>query len=497
MVLKTMYPPQKDSPSVFLMGNISASDTLITVSNSAVLPQTVPFPLTLGVDKTVTETVLVTAIGTNNQLTITRGTSPLSWVAGTIAGRVFTAQDLSDLQENVENIADEVDTYQEQLNAHETAIEGLETKVGDSTSGLVKGLADEITRATNAENTEKARAEGVELTLDNNKINRSDMAQVITNWVYSADGTAVTVTITRYNASTKQTTTFTRTLPVVSDETMGVMTPEAYAEITALRNEVNALQQQGGRFIGVSFATKAALDNYSIPASVKSGDFTYVIDDETKSNSTTRYIFNGTSFAFAYVIEYDPIGLANSTTPGLVKSDTGVTTGKIFVETDGTMSVVGWDILNNKVNSADVSDKTVIFTEAASKVNILTGETLKVILGKIKKFLTDLGTLAFKSVVLKTDLESSVQTSLDKADSALQSFTESDPTVSSWAKAATKPTYDVSELGAGTLGGQVAANATAVTALGNAQVRNISAGTTDLTAGTSALATGSIYFMYE
>lgn len=48
----------------------------------------------------------------------------------------------------------------------------------------------------------------------------------------------------------------------------------------------------------------------------------------------------------------------------------------------------------------------------------------------------------------KTDLESAVQTSLGKADSALQSFTETDPTVPSWAKAANKPSYSASEVGA-------------------------------------------------
>lgn len=46
----------------------------------------------------------------------------------------------------------------------------------------------------------------------------------------------------------------------------------------------------------------------------------------------------------------------------------------------------------------------------------------------------------------KTDLSSAVQASLDKADSALQSFTETDPTVPAWAKASTKPTYDYSEI---------------------------------------------------
>lgn len=41
------------------------------------------------------------------------------------------------------------------------------------------------------------------------------------------------------------------------------------------------------------------------------------------------------------------------------------------------------------------------------------------------------------------------------------------------------------------------ANATAVATLSDKQVRNIYAGTTDLTAGTSALPTGDIYFVYE
>ena len=48
----------------------------------------------------------------------------------------------------------------------------------------------------------------------------------------------------------------------------------------------------------------------------------------------------------------------------------------------------------------------------------------------------------------KTDLTSSVQTSLNKADTALQSYTETDPTVPSWAKASSKPSYTAQEIGA-------------------------------------------------
>lgn len=61
----------------------------------------------------------------------------------------------------------------------------------------------------------------------------------------------------------------------------------------------------------------------------------------------------------------------------------------------------------------------------------------------------DLGNLASKDTVSKSDLASDVKTSLDKADTALQSYTETDPTVPAWAKASTKPTYTKSEIGLG------------------------------------------------
>lgn len=46
----------------------------------------------------------------------------------------------------------------------------------------------------------------------------------------------------------------------------------------------------------------------------------------------------------------------------------------------------------------------------------------------------------------KADLAEAVQASLGKADTALQSFTETDPTVPSWAKAASKPSYSYTEI---------------------------------------------------
>ena len=372
MAFRTMYPPQKDSPTTFLLGDISAVDTLMTVSSAAALPQTLPYPLTIGIDKTLTETVMVTAQNLeNNQLTIARGTPAYAWVAGSKAARVLRATDFLDVQDNIRDVDTRLTTTQGTVATQGTDISALKTTVGGAGSGLVKGLADEIVRATAAEGAEVTRATNAETNLNNIKVNRTELVQVITDWVYSADETKVLVTITRYNASTQQTTQYTRTLPVVSDEDMGVMTPEAYNEITALRNDVNTLINLGGRFIGVSFATKAALTAYVVPSSVKTGDFTYVLDDETKSGATTRYVRNGAVWDFTFVIEYDPIGIANTTTLGIVKSST--TDGKVFVETDGTMSVIGWDSITGTIGEAqsDIIDLSQNKLDKSATANVV------------------------------------------------------------------------------------------------------------------------------
>lgn len=87
---------------------------------------------------------------------------------------------------------------------------------------------------------------------------------------------------------------------------------------------------------------------------------------------------------------------------------------------DGVISsaVAGTDYV---APNGDGSNVTAAFTAASTLANIATGEKLSVLFGKIAKWFADLGILAFKSTVEKSDLASDVQTSLRKADSALQS----------------------------------------------------------------------------
>lgn len=100
--LATMYPGQINSPSTTLSGALSSTGTTVNVTDASVLPTTVPFPLTIGIDSAQSETVLVTAIN-GNALTVTRGWDGTAsgWAVDTPCARVFTARDLNDLQNNV------------------------------------------------------------------------------------------------------------------------------------------------------------------------------------------------------------------------------------------------------------------------------------------------------------------------------------------------------------------------------------------------------------
>lgn len=145
-------------------------------------------------------------------------------------------------------------------------------------------------------------------------------------------------------------------------------------------------------------------------------------------------------------IDQVPEGAAASTTvpkvdegSGDVGSETAFARGDHVHPTDTTRLAV---------NGGNASKVIVNFTLPNQRQPIVTGESFDTIAGKILKYMNDFGTCAFKSMILKEDLAPSVKSSLEKADSALQSYSETDPTVPEWAKSPTKPSYTASEIGA-------------------------------------------------
>lgn len=70
--------------------------------------------------------------------------------------------------------------------------------------------------------------------------------------------------------------------------------------------------------------------------------------------------------------------------------------------------------------SGDATETIVSFTQQDDRTNIISGERLTTMASKIQKYFADLKDLAFKDSVSDTDLSSTVQASLKKADTSLQ-----------------------------------------------------------------------------
>lgn len=153
-----------------------------------------------------------------------------------------------------------------------------------------------------------------------------------------------------------------------------------------------------------------------------------------------------------------------------------------------------YSALTNKLDkTGNGSNVTVAFSAASTRANIATGEKLSVLLGKIAKWLGDLKALAFKDKVAKTDLADDVQTSLGKADSALQSVSKSDVGLGNVANerqysSANPPPYPVTSVN-GKTGAVTIASAPSTTALLKG---NGSGGIVAATRGSDYIASGNI-----
>lgn len=115
----------------------------------------------------------------------------------------------------------------------------------------------------------------------------------------------------------------------------------------------------------------------------------------------------------------------------------------IIDNVNGAFTEIGAVGAQKEPKFTDASLKTVAFTQASSRTAIASGETLKVIFGKILKWLSDLKAAAFADI----GMESGKVAPGDHSHSQYLTG-ESDPTVPSWAKAETKPTYTAGEVGA-------------------------------------------------
>lgn len=249
------------------------------------------------------------------------------------------------------------------------------------------------------------------------------------------------------------------------------------------------------------YGTKAALDAAQ-KATAAAGD-AYGVGTEEPYDI---YIFDGITGEF---INNGPLqGAKGDTGPEGPQGETGP------AGADGKTPVKGTDyftptdvneIAAEAAKKVDISGKldktgngsnvTAAFTAASTRANIATGEKLSVLFGKIAKWFSDLGSLAFKSTVAKSDLASDVQTSLGKADSALQSVSKSDVGLGNVANerqysSANPPPYPVTSVNGKT--GAVTISVPTVPSTTNILKGNGSGGLVAATRGSDYIASGNI-----
>ena len=106
----------------------------------------------------------------------------------------------------------------------------------------------------------------------------------------------------------------------------------------------------------------------------------------------------------------------------------------------GTSSAL-WQEVRAKNLYGNVSDTTSSFSVASGRSNIASGEKLSTLFGKIAKWFADLGSLAFKSTVAKSDLASDVQAMLAAGEVKMRKVTL---TVAGWNSSTKQQTVTVS-----------------------------------------------------
>ena len=180
-------------------------------------------------------------------------------------------------------------------------------------------------------------------------INKSVLTDVDVSSTVSTS--TVNLNITEENLMTSASSTSTLSLPVASSTEAGVMNSATFDAVTSNSNNINAL-------------LNGAVAVTGLPASPSQSDITTAWQTETglttlinraslydvTNQKVWTYYSNDTTWYAASNTTQVVVNQATNTSLGIVKGST--TTGQVFAENDGTLSVNGWDNLTGDVSAA-------------------------------------------------------------------------------------------------------------------------------------------------
>jgi outer membrane murein-binding lipoprotein Lpp len=201
--------------------------------------------------------------------------------------------------------------------------------------------------------------------------------------------------------------------------------------------QVNGTQVLGDNTTALNLkaGSNVSLSNSSGTVTIAATDTTYSSKSAASGGTDVSLCTTGEKYTWNSKGTYSKPsgGIPKSDLASAVQTSLGKADSALQSETDPT--VPSWAKQSNK--------------PSYTQDEVADGSTYKRVTQTEKDAWSGKGTYSKPSGgIPKSDLASAVQTSLGKADTALQSFTETDPTVPSWAKQSSKPSYTYSEVGA-------------------------------------------------
>lgn len=154
--------------------------------------------------------------------------------------------------------------------------------------------------------------------------------------------------------STKGSVTTLKAFPIVNSTKAGLATAAMFNQIEANRNAIAGIQGQGsvGAYLGqgpTQEDLQNAWDNGKPGTAAMEGANVINLD----TGNTWRYMYVEGNLQWVNLGVLGGNGIATTLNTGLVKSSED-TPGMIQVESDGTMSLIGWDSLNTDIQNLDL-----------------------------------------------------------------------------------------------------------------------------------------------
>lgn len=383
----------------------------------------------------------------------------------------YIEAELKKAQDLVKYINETILTLPEQLNAESEARAEADKQINASIANIEESQRQ---AAKDLEDTAlQIRTE--RYVGDVARIEKIILPTAVTDVKGKTTATSVGLEVSSVNTDTGSVSAATVALPVASATQHGIMPKEAYATLDQLGTRISALEGGQSKTYAVSLGTGALTQqDYQTAWEHASGAIAGAVPpDGTKlTNLDTgvdiQYFVNTSE----WIVRGTSVPVASQTSQGVVMGSEEV--GKVFIEEDGTMSVVGYEDHNVKIDAArtEIGDEV---ARAKAAESSLTGE-LRGHINDMSRHMSSAERTEWNSKYTKpstgipaADLDSDTQTTLNDA---------------------------LRKSSGGTMTGQlVARNASA---LDNFEVRNIKAvAAADDPGVGSALAAGNIILVYE